>query len=129
MDARPDELIDLGEVTLRRFRADDLDAVYQAVTDSLGHLIPWLPWAAGYTRQSAAEFLAQSGRGWTSGTVYDYAIIVGGMLAGSISLMARVEPGGLEIGYWVHPAWTRRGLASAATGTGTGVVWRLVRVA
>lgn len=179
MDAHPDELIDLGAVTLRRFRADDLDAVYQAVTESLGHLTPWLPWAAGYSRQSAAEFLAQSDRGWTAGTAYDYAIMAGDALAGSISLMARVEPGGLEIGYWVHPAWTRRGLASAATaalvqqafrlpgvdrveimhdelntasggiprklgftqvgrrrmdmpapaGTGTGVVWRLVRVA
>ena len=28
--------------------------------------------------------------------------------------MARIGPGGLEIGYWVHRAFTRRGLATAA---------------
>jgi ribosomal-protein-serine acetyltransferase len=177
MDARPDELIELGRLTLRRFRAGDLDAVYQAVTSSADHLTPWLAWAAGYSRLSAAEFLAQSARGWAEGTAYDYAIMAGGTLAGSCSLMARIGPGGLEIGYWVQHAFTRRGLASAAAaalaeqafrlpgvnrveimhdelntasgaiprrlgftqvgwramdppapaGTGTGVIWRLVR--
>jgi RimJ/RimL family protein N-acetyltransferase len=29
--------------------------------------------------------------------------------------MARIGPGGLEIGYWVHRAYTRRGLATAAS--------------
>ena len=177
MDACPDELIELGQLTLRRFGPDDLDAVYQAVTSSAGHLTPWLAWAAGYSRLSAAEFLAQSDRGWADGSEYDYAIVVGGTLAGSCSLMARIGPGGLEIGYWVHHAFTRRGLARAAAaalveqafrlpgvnrveimhdernaasgaiprqlgfaqvgwramdppapaGTGTGVIWRLVR--
>lgn len=28
--------------------------------------------------------------------------------------MARIGPGGLETGYWVHQAHTRRGLATAA---------------
>ncbi len=28
--------------------------------------------------------------------------------------MARIGPGGLEIGYWVHQAYVRRGLATAA---------------
>ena len=28
--------------------------------------------------------------------------------------MARIGPGGLEIGYWVRQAFTRRGLATAA---------------
>ncbi len=49
----PDEVIDHGEVRLRRHGDDDLDAVYQAVTESLDHLRPWMPWAADYTRQAA----------------------------------------------------------------------------
>jgi ribosomal-protein-serine acetyltransferase len=60
---RPDEIIDRGQVRLRRPREGDLDAVFQAVTESLDHLCPWLPWAAGYTRQAAGEFLAASARG------------------------------------------------------------------
>jgi ribosomal-protein-serine acetyltransferase len=111
---RPDELIEHGPVTLRRYRADDADVVFAAVTGSLDHLRPWMPWAAGYTRESAAEFLDGSIRNWEDGTEYNYAILAGGTLAGGVGLMARIGPGGLEIGYWVNRAYTRRGLATAA---------------
>jgi ribosomal-protein-serine acetyltransferase len=112
---RPDEVIERGPVTLRRFRADDLDDLVGAVTESLDHLLPWMPWAAGYTRESAAQYLDGSIRNWADGTEYNYAIRTEGVLAGSIGLMARIGPGGLEIGYWVHRAWTRRGLATTAS--------------
>jgi ribosomal-protein-serine acetyltransferase len=111
----PDEVITRGPVTLRRWREDDLDAVFRAVTESLDHLRPWMPWAADYSRDSAAGFLARSVAGWADGTEYGYAILAGGALAGSCGLMARIGPGGLEIGYWVHRAYTRRGLATTAS--------------
>ena len=50
---RPNELIEHAPVTLRRFRADDLDALFHAVTESLDHLRPWMPWAADYSLASA----------------------------------------------------------------------------
>jgi ribosomal-protein-serine acetyltransferase len=125
MDARPDDVIEHGPVTLRRSRGSDLDAVYLAVTESLDHLRPWMPWAANYTRQSAAEFLAKSERDWADGTEYSYAIITEGALVGCCSLMARIGPGGLEIGYWVHPAYTRRGLATAASAALVDQAFRL----
>jgi len=123
MDARPDEVIEYGEVTLRRYRPDDLDAVLRAVTESHDHLRPWMPWAAGYNRKSAEEFLAKAALDWDEGTAYNYAITSGGAtsgaapggaIAGGTSLMARIGPGGLEIGYWMHHAYIRRGLATAA---------------
>src|SRR6478752_2100672 len=122
---RPNELIEHAPVTLRRFRAEDVDALFGAVTESLEHLRPWMPWAADYSRASAEEYLAGSIKGWDEGTEYNYAILTGGalagdalagrVLAGSIGLMTRCGPGGLEIGYWVHRAYTGRGLATAAT--------------
>ena len=114
MSARPDEEIEHGQVLLRRYREDDLDAVLAAVTESVGHLSPWLPWAANYSRAAAEAFLDSSDQSWADGTVYNYAITTAGALAGGIGLMARIGPGGLEIGYWVHQAFTRRGLATAA---------------
>jgi ribosomal-protein-serine acetyltransferase len=114
MNARPDEEIEHGQVILRRYREDDLDAVLAAVTESADHLSPWLPWAVNYSRESAEAFLDSSDQGWDDGTVYNYAITTAGALAGGIGLMARIGPGGLEIGYWVHQAFTRRGLATAA---------------
>jgi ribosomal-protein-serine acetyltransferase len=112
---RPDEVIEHGPVTLRRFRADDLDALFAAASESLDHLLPWMPWAAGYTRETAEQYLDGSIRNWADGTEYNYAIRTEGVLVGSIGLMARIGPGGLEIGYWVHRDWTRRGLATAAS--------------
>jgi RimJ/RimL family protein N-acetyltransferase len=114
-DKRPNELIEHAPVTLRRYRADDADAVFTAVTESLDHLRPWMPWAADYSRASAEEYVAGSMRHWDEGTEYNYAITTGGGLVGSIGLMARIGPGGLEIGYWMHRAYTRRGLATTAT--------------
>jgi ribosomal-protein-serine acetyltransferase len=114
MDAPPDEVIESGPVTLRRYREDDLDALLATVTESAGHLRPWMPWAENISRPAQAEFLAQTARDWADGTAYNYAIWAGPLLAGGISLMARIGPGGLEIGYWVHQAYTRRGLATVA---------------
>src|SRR5260370_13550999 len=71
--------------------------------------------AAGYTGESAAEYQNGSIRTGADGTEYNYAILAEGALAGSTGLMSRIGPGGLEIGYWVHRAWTRRGLATAAS--------------
>jgi RimJ/RimL family protein N-acetyltransferase len=131
---RPNELIEHAPVTLRRFRAEDVGALFGAVIESLDELRPWMPWAADYSRASAEEYLAGSIKGWDEGTEYNYAImtavpggsalvgralaggaLAGGALAGSIGLMTRCGPGGLEIGYWVHRAHTGRGLATAAT--------------
>ena len=111
----PDEVIEYGPLTLRRYRNDDLDELVRAVTESEDHLRGWLPWVAGHSVESEAAFLAQSARDWESGTAYNYAIRTGGAFAGGIGLMARIGPGGLEIGYWVHRAFTRRGLATAAS--------------
>jgi ribosomal-protein-serine acetyltransferase len=114
MDARPDEVIDAGEATLRRYRQGDLYALLEAVADSVDHLRPWMPWAQEYSRLAQAEFLAGAARDWEAGVAYNYAIMSGNALAGGTSLMARIGPGGLEIGYWVHRDHTRRGLATAA---------------
>ncbi|MFD9099145.1 GNAT family N-acetyltransferase [Streptomyces collinus] len=36
------------------------------------------------------------------------------MVVGSCGLHRRIGPGGLDIGYWLHHAWTGRGLAAMA---------------
>jgi len=46
-------------------------------------------------------------------------------VAGSCGLMARIGPGGLEIGYWVHGAHARRGLATAAAAALTAEAFTL----
>jgi ribosomal-protein-serine acetyltransferase len=111
---RPGELLTCGPVVLRRWRAGDADAVCDLVLTSLEHLRPWLPWTAGFGPRDAAQFTAQCEQDWESGAAFNYAITSGGAAAGSCGLMARNGPGGLEIGYWVHPRHLRQGLATAA---------------
>jgi ribosomal-protein-serine acetyltransferase len=122
---RPNELIEHAPVTLRRFRPEDVDALFRAVTESLDELRPWMPWAADYSRASAEEYLAGSVKDWDEGIAYNYAIVTGDALAGSIGLMTRCGPGGLEIGYWVRSAYAGRGLATAATAALVGQAFGL----
>lgn len=110
---------------LRRFREDDADALFRAVTESREHLCPWLPWAATYTRESAILFLTASDRDWADGTAFNYAITADGVLAGRAALTARIGPGGLEIGYWIHRDHVRRGLATTTARALTAQAFRL----
>jgi len=106
-----------GEVTLRRWRETDATTLHQVVQESLEHLRPWMAWVAdGYSPAAAAEFVAATADDWANGAAYNYAIYVQGRLAGAASLMARIGPGGLEIGYWLHPAYLGRGVATRAAG-------------
>jgi RimJ/RimL family protein N-acetyltransferase len=111
----PAEVITLDSVVLRRWRGDDLAEMHRVVTEALPHLRPWMPWAAGaYSLDAAAQFLTGCDRNWRSGDAYTYAITVDGAIAGCIALERRIGRGGLELGYWLHPDHTGRGLASVS---------------
>jgi ribosomal-protein-serine acetyltransferase len=113
---RPAEVLSHGPARLRRWRATDAETAYRVVMDSMDHLLPWMPWAAGYDQARAAEFTALCDHDWKAGVAYHYAIVTAeGEVVGSIGLMRRAGPGGMEIGYWLHPAHTGRGLATAAS--------------
>ena len=113
---RPFENLRDEGVELRRWRAGDLDELLRVVTESLDHLAPWMPWAAsGYDRRNALGFLAQAKAKWESGEAFSYAILSdAGAIIGSCGMMARIGPGGFEIGYWLHPGHTGRGVATRA---------------
>jgi len=115
MTARPPETLEAPPGLLRRWRPADLDELYQASCDSHDHLRPWMSWAEIISRAGTSSFLAESDVNWENGSEFSYAITADGRVAGSVALMARQEPGALEIGYWVHHAYTCRGLATAAT--------------
>jgi ribosomal-protein-serine acetyltransferase len=112
---RPAEQLSSGQVELRRWRAADAEECLRLVTESLDHLRPWMPWATSdYDLAVAQDFVQRCEAEWTAGTAFNYLILSGGEPAGSAGLMARIDPGGLEIGYWVHPGYTGRGVATAA---------------
>lgn len=112
---RPPELLRHDRAVLRRWRVPDADVAYRVVAESLDHLKPWMPWAGqGHSPDASLEFVSKCERKWAEGRAYHYAVSVDGATVGSCGLMRRIGPGGLEIGYWIHPSWTRRGLATSA---------------
>ena len=98
---------------LRRVSEADAAELLQVVKESITHLQPWMSWATDtYDASAAAGFLAASAEGWERGRLFNHAITVDGAIVG----VAGADRAGdlVEIGYWLHPAHTGRGLATAA---------------
>ena len=59
---------------------------------------------------------------------YEYGVFLAdGSVVGGCGLHRRIGPSALEIGYWVHVAHTRRGIATAAAGALTAVGFGMAR--
>jgi ribosomal-protein-serine acetyltransferase len=101
-------------VELRNWRVEDAEAQARAIEESLEHLRPWMPWAADEPKP--LELRVAMLREWEAerlaGTGEYFAVWLGGEVVGSSGLHRRIGTGGVEIGYWIHPAYTRRGLAT-----------------
>ncbi|MEU0881822.1 GNAT family N-acetyltransferase [Lentzea sp. NPDC005914] len=100
---------------LRKLSDADAAELLQVITESLEHLRPWMPWAhVDYDASTAAGFLAMAVSTWERGTMFHHAITVDGAIVGVITADRTQESDLVEIGYWLHPAFTGRGLATKA---------------
>jgi len=125
MDTPPERLTH-ASIELRRWKEADAGLCFRLVSESLDHLRPWMPWATSdYGPAEAAEYLQRCEQDWAAGTAFQYLILAAGQPAGSAGLMARIRDGGLEIGYWVHPGFTGRGVATSAAAALTEAAFTL----
>ena len=125
MDTPPEQLVH-ASIVLRRWREADADLCLRLVTESLEHLRPWMPWATDdYGLAEATSYMQQCEKDWTAGAAFPYLILASGQPAGSAGLMARIGDGGMEIGYWVHPDFTGRGVATTAAAALTEAAFAL----
>jgi ribosomal-protein-serine acetyltransferase len=123
---RPDERLSGGNVTLRRMRIDDVEDVYALVLASLAHLRPWMGFATDdYSKADAVRHARQCEADWGHGTSFNYLVTADEVLAGRCGLNARIGPGGLDIGYWLSPAHTGRGIATTAVAILTTEAFRI----
>ncbi|MFD0075533.1 GNAT family N-acetyltransferase [Streptomyces sp. NPDC127166] len=106
-----------GGLTLRAFEAEaDLPEFFQVIEESLEHLRPWMPWVAEHSLESTARFLAGRAEQWASGEAYSYAVVLDGAIVGSTGLHRHEDTPAdtVELGYWLHPSTTGRGVATRA---------------
>lgn len=125
MTTRPPERIERDGLVLRRPSEADDRALTAAITASLDHLRPWMPWAddgAG-TPERRRAYLERVAQGWADGTDFAYLVLDPSetILLGGLGLHRRIGPGGIEIGYWVHVDHGGRGVATAAARVATEV--------
>jgi RimJ/RimL family protein N-acetyltransferase len=120
------ERIDLGGgPVLRRCHPADADALYLAIVESREHLWPWTPWVTRANLEEERAVLVRWEEQWDGGGELQYGLFLGPLAVGSTALIPRIGPGGLEIGYWVHAAHTRRGYATSAAAALTSVAFTL----
>jgi len=122
---RPPERIEVADagVVLRRHRLDDVDALHAVIEESRDHVRPFMPWA-DQSRDDTAGFVTTAVERWDSGE--DFSFLVTGpaepeadepeRLLGGAGLHSRPGPGAFEIGYWLRPDATGRGVMTAVAG-------------
>lgn len=110
------ERVEGDGLVLRRWRPADAALQHRAVVESIAHLRPWMAWAANEPQplERRREMLAEWESAWASGGDVAFAVLFDGRVAGSAGLHRRRGPGALEIGYWIHPEFLRRGFATTA---------------
>jgi ribosomal-protein-serine acetyltransferase len=123
----PERIDGPGGVMLRRWAVADAEVLAVAVAESLEHLRPWMDWTAQepMTIERRRKLIAGWEREWSDGGDVTLGLFHGDQVVGGSGLHRRLGPDGLEIGYWVHPAFVRRGLATTASGLLTGAALSL----
>lgn len=101
-------------LTLRRWMPDDEAVLGRIVTESLEHLLPWMPWARfePLTNEARRALIEGWESEWRAGGDVTLAVMAGDEPVGSTGLHRRLGPNALEIGYWVHVAHVGRGYAT-----------------
>jgi ribosomal-protein-serine acetyltransferase len=121
----PERLEGPGGFVLRRWVPADAEALARAVTESIDRLRPWMAWIADeplpIDRRRA--LIAEWEQDFSRGSGAPMGVFLDGRIAGGSGLHDRLDPGGLEIGYWIHPAFLRRGLATRAARILTGAAF------
>lgn len=108
-----------GIITVRPHRSSDVRPCFEAVTESINELSPWMWWCHGaYSLEETKTWIKSRPDAWENGIEFSFAIIdakdgyfLGGCGLNHINLTDRVA----NLGYWVRTERSRQGVASAAT--------------
>ena len=111
------ELTD-GVVLLRPFRLEDVKPTFEAVSESLTELKPWMSLAHdGYQQQETEDYIRITRARWEENTLFGFAItdansgeMLGGCGLGEVHHVYHLS----NLGYWVRSSRHGRGIAGRA---------------
>ncbi len=120
--------IETERLVIRCWSPEDAEAYRRAIEASLEHLKRYMLWAKRepfddtVTRLRALRAKFDLGEDFVMG-IFDRD----GEVVGGTGLHPRVGPVGIEIGYWVHGDWVRRGVATETAGVLTRVAFECAK--
>ena len=104
---------DLGQITLRPLREEDIDAINQACQDPTISAFTRVPYP--YDREMAEEFVRGCDISYRNHQGIVFAIEVAGKFAGTIGLHGiQLTDHCAEIGYWIEQGHRGKGLCTSA---------------
>lgn len=107
---------ELGRVTLRPPREEDIASVYQACQDPTIPAFTRVP--SPYFKEHAEDFVRGSAIGYLNRSSITFVIDVDGVLAGAIDLHAiNLSDHCAEVGYWIEKSHRGKGLCTNAVRT------------
>lgn len=112
------ELIE-GPIVIRTFRADDVNALFEAVRESIAEVGRWLPWChENYSIEETRQFILSRASSSQADEWYSFGIFEhdGGRFLGGVGInfINRVHQLA-NLGYWVRTSAAGRGSATIAT--------------
>ncbi|MGB9180790.1 MAG: GNAT family N-acetyltransferase [Pyrinomonadaceae bacterium] len=107
-----------GAITIRPYRADDVNELYEAIRESIAEIGAWMEWAhPNYSLEESAAWVNSREEAWTKQSEYSFVITdtESGAFFGAVGLnqFNRTHPIA-NLGYWVRTSATGRGAASTA---------------
>ena len=112
------ELIE-GPILVRTYCAEDANALYEAVRESIAEVSAWLPWChENYSIEESREFVSSRAQAAQDGEWYSFGIFekendkfLGGVGLNFINRVHQMA----NLGYWVRTSAAGRGIATDAT--------------
>ncbi len=120
------------QLIIRCYHPADAPLLAASVTESLEHLLPWMPWAAAEPEpiDTKVERLRQFRAKFDLNQDFIYGIFnpQENRLLGGTGLHTRIGDSALEIGYWIHKDFTNRGYATETSAALTKVAFEVSKV-
>lgn len=112
-----EELTD-GRIRLRRHCPEDVDALFEAVRESIPEISPWLAFCTEqYSREESEQWIGSRARAWEAGEDYSFAIedVDGSTFLGGCDIN-QIDRNNLRanLGYWIRSSHSGRGIVTAA---------------
>jgi len=128
-DRLPDR-IETARLVLRQWREEDVPALNAAVTASVDHLRPWMPWIEGEpeTVERRTERVVRWRTEWAAGGDSVLGVFLDGNPIGGTGMLRRVGEDGIEIGYWIHADHVNQGYATELSAALTDAAFRVAGI-